>query len=313
MKRMCKWILSAACLFGLQGLSAQTIELGTYQGSGCTGKAKLVTHEAWLGRKVDVILDGPSQASWTAAVDTTRWLTNCWKGQDKKLVMYMPMVLNDGTSSLDLGAKGSYDQYIRQIGEILVANGFANTIVRIGPEFNAPWFRWSATKDPVTWRLYWRRIVEVLRQVPNSNFRFDWNPIVGAGAASPEAAYPGDDVVDYIGADVYNGNWAPQLTPLQRWQVLMTAPFGLEWHRKFAAAHGKPMTFPEWGTGTRPDGHGGGDDPVFMQKMADWIKSNPVKYHIYWDYPASDYNGSISNGSQPAAAAIFLKEFGVVK
>jgi hypothetical protein len=313
MNQIYKSITLIVCFLVLKNVGAQTIDLGTYQGSGCSGKAKLVAHEAWVGRKVDVILDGPSQASWSAAVSTTRWLSNCWKGQGKTLVMYLPMVPADGTSSLGAGAKGAYDEYFRQIGEILVADGFANAIFRIGPEFNASWFRWSATKDPVTWREYWRHIVEVMRQVPNSNFRFDWNPIVGAGAASPEAAYPGDDVVDFIGADVYNGNWAPQLTPLQRWQALQTAPYGLEWHRKFALAHGKPMTFPEWGTGTRPDGHGGGDDPVFMQQMAFWIKSNPTKYHIYWDYPASDYNGSISDGSQPLAAAIFLKEFGGAK
>jgi hypothetical protein len=313
MKNIFRLLVIAACLFTFQGLSAQTIQLGTYQGSGCAGKKKLITHEAWLGRKVDIVLDGPSQASWAEAVATTKWLASCWKGENKTLVFSLPMVLADGASNMTAGARGDYDNYFRQVGEALVAAGFGNTIIRIGPEFNAPWFRWSSTKDPVMWRAYWRRIVEVMRQVPGASFRFDWNPIVGSGASSPEPAYPGDDVVDFIGADVYNGNWNPELTPEQRWQISFSAPYGLAWHKKFATAHGKPMTFPEWGTGSRPDGHGGGDDPVFMQKMVDWIKANSPYYHIYWDYPAKDYDGSISNGSQPKAAAIYLKAFGVEK
>ena len=47
-----------------------------------------------------------------------------------------------------------------------------------------------------------------------------------------------------------------------------------------------------------------------MRGMVSWILGNSVAYQIYWDYPAHDYNGSISNGSQPLAAAIYLEAFG---
>lgn len=102
----------------------------------------------------------------------------------------------------------------------------------------------------------------------------------------------------------------PKPTPEQVWNWLLNQPYGLKWQRDFALAHGKSISFPEWGTGTRPDGHGGGDDPYFLSHMADWIAANPVAYHIYWDYPAPDYNGRLSDGSQPAAGAVFLQKFG---
>ena len=53
--------------------------------------------------------------------------------------------------------------------------------------------------------------------------------------------------------------------------------------RDFAAAHGKPMAFPEWGLLVRSDGHGGGDNPYFIQKMHDFFMdpANNVVFHAY--------------------------------
>ena len=83
----------------------------------------------------------------------------------------------------------------------------------------------------------------------------------------PTEAYPGDDVVDIIGMDVYAETWdASTSDPDKRFAYFLDQPFGLKWHRDFAREHGKPISYPEWGVGTRPDGHGVGDDPVFMEK-----------------------------------------------
>lgn len=289
---------------------AQQALIGTYQGAGCVGREKLAAHERWLGRPVDVVLDGPSQESWKLLTGTMQWLSRCWAGSGKRMVLSLPMLPKDGVSTLAEGAAGKYDDSIREVARALIEHGHADTIVRIGFEFNGYWFHWNSLKEPEAWKAYWRRIVKVMRAVPGAKFEFDWSPIIGPGQPSPEPAYPGDDVVDYIGADVYNGNWNPDMTPAQRWGHLREAPFGLKWHLRFAAARGKRISFPEWGTGTRPDGHGGGDDPVFMREMVDWIRSQPVAYHIYWDYPADDYNGRLSDGSQPKAEAVFLDAFG---
>jgi hypothetical protein len=287
-------------------------QLGVYQGAGCTGRDRIPLYEQWLGRRVERVVDSLSQVSWDQMVSTARWSTGCWQPAPVRLTLTLPMIPRDGKSTIAIGMGGAYDGYFRTIGERLVETGFANATLRIGPEFNGSWFQWNALSSPNAWVAYWRRIVRTLRTVPGQQFTFDWCPTLGPGAKSPEPAYPGDEFVDFIGADVYNANWQPQTitTPEQLWNQYLTSPYGLRWHQRFAAEHGKPMTYPEWATGTRPDGFGGGDDPVFITNMANWIKNNPVLYHNYWDYPAQDYNGRLSDGSKPKAAAAYLAAFG---
>ncbi len=112
-----------------------------------------------------------------------------------------------------------------------------------------------------------------MRSVPGQHFEFDWCPTLGKASVAPDRAYPGDAYVDYVGADVYDNSWiADYRDPVARWNDFVTQPYGLQWQSDFATAHGKPMTFPEWGLSTRSDGHGGGDDPYFIQQMYDWIR-----------------------------------------
>ena len=70
------------------------------------------------------------------------------------------------------------------------------------------------------------------------------------------------------------------------------------------------MTFPEWGLSTRSDGHGGGDDPYFIQQMYDWISTHDVAHADYFEYDAPDGRHSLMNGQFPNAAAKFQALFG---
>jgi hypothetical protein len=304
--------LTCASLFAIPCAYAQAApQLSTYQASGCEGRAKLPTFERWLGRKVDRVLDGISPQSWDQMKSTAGWIAGCWQGQNVQVTVTVPMIPWDGKSSIAQGVKGSYDHHFYQIGQALVAKGLNNAVIRIGPEHNASWFVWSSLKNPEDWATYWRRIVIMMRTVPGQNFKFDWTVALGPGVKSPEPAYPGDAYVDIIGADVYNANFYPTtINQAQLWNILRDSPFGLKWHAAFAAKHGKMMSYPEWATGYRPAGFGGGDDAIFMRNMSAWIKSNNVLYHSYWDYAAPDYNGKISDGSQPKAGAEYLNAFG---
>ena len=56
---------------------------------------------------------------------------------------------------------------------------------------------------------------------------------VGAAGDAGGPSYPGDDVVDYIGLDVYDFKHEGSVE--ERWNTFyVKAPFGLEWHRDFA-------------------------------------------------------------------------------
>lgn len=285
---------------------------GVYLGAGCDGRNRLAQFKQWAGREPDFVIEFLAQNSWDAMASAAGWAAKCWQQAGQRVVFSMPMLPKDGVSSFDAGIRGDYDEKIANVVRQLIRQGYGGATIRLGWEFNANWYAWSSTKHPQLFVSYWRRMVQVIRSVPGAQFRFDWNPIVGPGVNSPEPAYPGDDVVDVIGADVYNNNYFPPgTTAEQRWAALRDSPYGLRWHRDFARKRGKPMSFPEWGTGTRPDGHGGGDDPVFMRGMTEWIGTHPLEYHAYWDYPAPDYNARLSDGSKPQAAEIFLRAFGV--
>ena len=297
-------------LLGLAATAAGAApaKLGVYQGAGCTGVQRMPKFTSWLGRGPDVVLEF---ISWDVLEKGGTWAVNCWKkaGHDS-VVFSMPMLPGGNRATLADGAAGKFDDLFSRYGAELVKRGYADSVIRIGWEFNFNWYAWRASADPQSWVAYWRRIVSVLRSVPGQNFKFDWCPAAG-GSFKVESVYPGDDVVDIIGMDFYNVPVDQKsVTPEQRWESRMNMKYGLKWHRDFAVQHGKQMSYPEWGTGKRKDGAGGGDDPYFIDQMAQWIADNEVAYHNYWDYTAKDFNAKLSDNHQPNAAEAFRRNFG---
>ena len=164
--------------------------------------------------------------------------------------------------------------------------------------------------DQASFVVYWRRIVDAMRSVPGANFKFDWNPILGG--APVEHLYPGDEYVDIIGLDIYDQIWnASWQDPVSRWQQMLWQPAGLVWHRDFAMAHGKHMSFPEWGLVSVNGDDGGGDNPYFIEKMYEWIGQNRdnVSYYAYFEFDGTIGNHSLMSGEFPGSAAKFKELF----
>ena len=285
-----------------QASATDRILLGTYGGAGCTGVPEVSAFEAFLGRPMDVVLDFLEMQTWKGMVDEAGWMSGCWKGAGHhRLVVSVPMLVGEGSPTLQAGARGEYDGHFRALADKLATAGYADAVLRIGWEFNGGWYPWTARNDAAAYAAYWRRIALAMRAAPGQRFRFDWTATTVEGPTEP--AYPGDDVVDIVGLDIYNQSWPNIPIPALRWQYLLRHPAGLMWHRDFAQAHGKPRSFPEWGTGTRPDGHGGGDDPLFVRNMLDWMhQGGRVEYACYWNYRASDYDAKVTDGRLPQAA-----------
>jgi hypothetical protein len=290
--------------------------LGVYAGAGAP--QRVATFEGQLGREVSLVHDTFSKESWTALTDVGWWLSTWGSTKYAQRVVYtVPMLPNSGGTLAD-GAAGAYNAHFRLMAQRLVAGGRGNATLRLGPEFNGNWFKWTIAvpNGGAHFAAYWRQIVTTMRSVPGANFTFDWCPNAGSSYVNgqplkAESAWPGNAYVDYVGADIYDQSWAAHRADASaRWNEYLNAPNGLRWHRDFAAAHGKRMTFPEWGIAQRTDGYGGGDSPYFIERMYEWIRTNNVAFHMYFEYADSVADYAIFGGRTPNAARRFVELFG---
>jgi len=219
--------------------------------------------------------------------DWARWV-RADPGQ-RRLVITQELVPGDVPANWRvLGAQGSYDRYARRLAANLVAAGLGQSVIRLGHEMNTLENHDSLGSDPGQyrdWATYWARVVRAMRSVPGAHFLFDWNVNAGYKDIPLSSYYPGDSVVDIIGADLYDsgvpGNPAPSAA---RWQALAGEPGGLATIVAFARQHDKPLSFPEWGLVSAADG-GGGDDPDYVSQLAAQIAAVPVVYQGYFDRP----------------------------
>jgi hypothetical protein len=201
-------------------------------------------------------------------------------------------------------AAGDYDAEYTADAQSFLARGYNadNLILRPMWEFNGAFYPHSivtsvnpgGAADYVTG---WRRMVDRIRAVI-PGMRFDWCPLrLTLTEAQVEAAYPGDAWVDYIGMDAYN--WRSGTDDLAlRWTRLVqggTTPgslVGLQWHRDYAEAHSKQMSFAEWGCTNRTDGQGGDSDPTYIANILDWFDdlgaAGLLHSHCYFERDALD-------------------------
>ena len=275
----------------------------------------IATFASWLGAAPEYALGYFSDTSWSNFVSEGEWLIGQWSSQlpSQAMIWGMPLNMADGTSTLAEVAAGDFNSYYLQIAQTLVADGEANSFIRLGWEFNGGWYPWSpGATGAATFIAAFQDVVNVLRSVPGENFQIVWNPNVGEGQVSPAKCYPGNAYVDYIAEDVYDQFWGPNNTPITsdttRWSDIESQSFGLNWLVSFAASEGKPIGLGEWGIVTRSDGFGGGDDPYFIQQMAAFIKTNNVAFADYWDGGSTGFDSTLAD--HPLSEAAFLAAFG---
>jgi beta-mannanase len=182
------------------------------------------------------------------------------------------------------GAAGQYDAYAVTLARNLVAAGLGSAIIRLSPEANGDikiGNVGTTPEDYANWSAYWARIVRAMRSVPGANFRFDWTVNAGYRPIPFASYYPGDDVVNIIGIDAYDFTVGNPATPDQRWANQYNQPGGLASLIAFAHAHNKPLSIPEWGL-VAPSGEGAGDNPRYIDGIADIVAKNHVLYQSYF-------------------------------
>ena len=268
---------------------------------------------AWRGAAIQTATDFIGGGAWEA-IEHPLILSLGWR-QDYavRLVLSVPMWPASGGSLADAAA-GKYDSRYAVLAKTLLNDGRPDTIVRLGWEFNTPYFRWQV-KTPADAALYaeaWRQAVRSMRSVAGQHFTFVWNPNLAKDGVDPALAYPGDGYVDDIGLDVYDRGLAGGETAVQRWNDLVHQRYGLQWQAQFASAHGKSIAFPEWGLVHDPGSpNAGGDDPYFIQQMHAWFASHKTAFEDYFDGPPDAGSSfALTDGSFPKAEAVYRRLFG---
>ncbi|WP_256105115.1 glycoside hydrolase family 26 protein [Streptomyces sp. ODS05-4] len=227
--------------------------------------------------------------------DWARWRR---EREDRLFVLNVPMVERNESRLPDqvvrqllrLGADGRFDRHFTALAERLVALDVPDTVVVLGWEMNGTTYSHRCGPDPEAWKAYWRRIVTAMRAVPGQRFRFDFAPNRGTDAIPWTECYPGDDVVDIIGMDSYDQ------PPGESFDDHVKQEYGLRHHVEFAAAHGKPVSYPEWGL------FRGGDNPAYMRAMLDWFAEHRPVYQTITDYCP---HGVWQCGDNPRASEVF--------
>jgi len=333
--------------------SADEPALATYHWP--NGSAGVDAFAAWLDRPSVWALDFVGSESWDNVGWPTWWLEGWSKWvaarPGRRLVLAIPLLPGpvDGSGpkqgktgvgqpvSLEQGAAGAYNAHFKQLAENLVAHKLSDVILRPGWEFNGGWYTWKAKGKEKRFVEYWRQIVATMRAVPGTKgLQFCWNPTLGDQDFPAEQAWPGDDVVDYVGVDVYDETWAADTYPWPKdadaatilarqkkvWKEwVIGSSRGLAYWTAFAKEHGKPLAIPEWGLNTREDGHAGRDNPHFIEQMHAFLNdpADRVAFHGYFDVNAdSDHRHQLSPGvpggrsegtEYPVSAARFRELF----
>lgn len=276
---------------------------------------------AWRGRPLDLVTTYPERPTFAKMADS-EWHVSTFDGAGKRLSYGLPLLPDGDEGTLDEVAAGTHDAVFSKIARDLVAHGRSDSVVRVGWEANASWYRWGATASTAgSFKAAFRHVVGVLhQQAPHLVIDFDISCGTGLRGSSDRTAaftqlYPGDDVVDIVGCDVYDvwktraandAQWASALAPSD-------AP-GLADLVSFAASRGKPFAVPEWGL-WKADDHGGGDNPYYIEKMHSFFAEHHSRlaYEAYFDEKDDYIKASLwaDTGQNPRAGAAYRRLWGM--
>jgi hypothetical protein len=295
------------------------VPLGVYAGPG--DPRAVANFAARTGSKPSLASDYlPRTEGWAGMVRAKaleRYLAP-WSTSPYRLVLGVPLIpTHNGRAvgTLAGGASGHYDAEFTRLARTLVSYRLGDAVLRLGWEFNGTWYPWAVTDhtDATNFAAYFRHVVTAMRAVPGTAFRFVWNPTSGPTPVAADAAYPGNAFVDYVGLDLYDQVWGLPLDPVLAWPSYLGEANGLSWAASFAAAHHKALSIPEWGVTVRSDGHGLGDDPVFVARMAQWISAHDVAFTSYFAVDAPDGAHDILDRRFSRSRAAFESSFAAVR
>jgi hypothetical protein len=304
--------LAAVTSMGATEADAAGPRSGLPWASGC-GSTGFAEFERYRGRNVDTITCWGRRRSWGDAVRVPTRLMNSTSAQISLGLAVLPDTHSAAKNGGNwrLAANGSFDGYYTQFARNLAASGRKNVIVRIGWETNHT-FPWYGGSDPEAFKDTFQRVAGILRRY-NSSVKTEWcNLKRGAQKGSVLSMYPGDDAVDIIGVDYYDG-W-PAINSERTWNEMYNAshnggPWGIGAWLSFARSRGKKFSCAEWGI-MIGNGPGTKDSPLYIEKMYEFFSRNAasIAYENYFNQkPVHELTPTRTN---PKASGTYRKLWG---
>ncbi|MFJ6655897.1 glycoside hydrolase family 26 protein [Streptomyces sp. NPDC091377] len=288
---------------GEPGAPGQVPAFGAYLDYGPRGVSRIAELSRWLDgadlRVGHTYLPGDLWSNIEGRPEFLKVWADWRQAQDDRMfVLNVPMLERNeaGLSDAEVrrllrqGAAGRFDQHYRTLAERLVELKVPDTVIVLGWEMNGITYSHRCGPDPAAWKRYWNRIVTTMRSVPGQRFAFDFTPSRGRDAVPWPRCYPGDATVDVIGMDAYDQPSGMSFDEQVR------EPFGLQYHVDFAKAHGKPVSYPEWGLFRN------GDNPEYMRRMLAWMDEHKPLYNTLTDYCP---HGVWQCGENPQASEVY--------
>jgi hypothetical protein len=237
-------------------------------------------------------------AKWATAPDTRRQLIITQN--------LFPSSVNN-SDWLHHGARGDYVQHAKALARHLVTSGLGGSVIRLAHEANGTTYPYSVGTTATElrlWKQFWRQTAKAMRSVPGAHFRFDWTVNAGWRPIPFRDFYPGNDVVDIIGIDAYDSGVRGRAN---RWRTIYNRPGGVLDAIRFARAHHRPLSIPEWGVGPRGRSSlAGGDDPSYVDGIARVVRNNRVAYQSY--FYAHEWGRQLARGRRSLRS--YRKHFG---
>jgi hypothetical protein len=259
--------------------------------------------EKWLNQAPSSVLgaDYYAESTWEDFFGLN-WVPGIWRRLNpaRNVIWSVPLTVK-GTALKDV-ADGLHDAEFEAAAKA-ISEAQPKAIIRLGWEMNVQSMAWFAKDQEADYISAFRRVVDIFRR-HSSDLKYDWCPGWGPQDSPADLTYPGDDVVDYVGLDVYDYRF--EGSAAERWtNFYLKSPFGLQWHKQFATRHGKPMSYPEWGVGNF------GDNPFFIRQMHAWFVENEsnIVYAAYFDVDGA-WPTQIDNNQFPESQRLFQKLFG---
>ncbi len=166
-------------------------------------------------------------------------------------------------AALQATVNGTYDANYTVAANYLKSGGFGDAILRLGWEYDGTWYPWSAAADCSLYQAAYRHVHDLFEHV-STGFRYELTSTASymSKPGGVACAWPGDQYVDIVGLDQYDkgfgtayntatGSWTDPIAVFQT----KTLP-NLRFQRDFAIAHGKAVSYPEWGLASGGDRSG---------------------------------------------------------